>query len=331
MAREQEHRVTATGSDDADRGVRRSRRRGIVASLARVSLALVLAWVGLMAVGCMLQERLIFPSHFAGRPSGETPPGVEQRWVLHRETAYPTARKPDARTEWWFVPGRGRSDESPGPAVLYFHGNGEILEEIHPSRWAVYTDRGVSVALMEYRGYGNADGRPGQKRVLADALAMRDAVLGLPEVDGSRLVYHGRSLGGGVAAQLAKREAPAGLVLETTFTSINAMARRYLMPSFLVRHPFRTDVVLEQHYEGPVLIVHGDEDVVVPVSHGRRLAAIAPDRTTYVEFRGDGHNDFPRDFRTYEQVVETWLNDVGLLPNGGDGATEQPRRSATDR
>lgn len=267
---------------------------------------------GLMIVGCMLQERLIFPSHFAGTPTGFVPEGVEQWWVYHADTSEPTKGEPEARTEVWWQTGAGRSADDPGPAVLYFHGNGEILEEIPARKRRMYVERGVSIALMEYRGYGNADGRPGQDRILADAEQMLAMVLERPEVDEARVIYHGRSLGGGVAAQLAKHREPAGLILETTFTSVVAMARRYLAPAFLVRHPFRTDEVIREHYDGPVLVFHGDNDLIIPVSHGRRLAEIAPARTTYVETLGDGHNDFPRDFPAFERAVERWMAACGL-------------------
>jgi hypothetical protein len=290
--------------------------------------ATIVVTLGLLTVvGCMFQERLIFPSHFAGTPTGATPASVERWWLPHSATEAPTEGEPDAKTEVWWALGDGRTAESPGPAVLYFHGNGEILEEIDVRKRKMYTRRGVSIALMEYRGYGNADGKPGQRRIVADAKLLLERVLVRPEVDEARVVYHGRSLGGGVAAQLAKHRAPAGLILETTFTSVVAMARRYFAPASWVRHPFRTDQVISDHYDGPILVFHGDADGIIPVSHGRALAQIAPDRTTYIETVGDGHNDFPRDFAAFEAAVDVWMHAVGIV---GDEPSRSRESVAAD-
>ncbi len=293
-----------------------SRRPGIRwrRRIAAYSVLLLAAFGAVALGGCMFQERLIFPSHFAGSPTGYVPPDVSQWWIQHADPSHPTSNQPAARTEVWWSLGAGRTPDSPGPAVIYFHGNGEILEEIDPRKRTMYTSRGVSIAMMEYRGYGNADGKPGQRRIGADAERLLELVQARPEVDPDRLIFHGRSLGGGVAAQLAAHSPPAALILETTFTSVLAMARRYLVPAAWVRHPFRTDHVIDHTYSGPVLVFHGDADGIIPVQHGRRLAEIAPDRTRYIETVGDGHNDFPRDFPAFEAAVGEWLHHIGVLP-----------------
>lgn len=109
---------------------------------------------------------------------------------------------------------------------------------------------------------------------MADAVRFRDWLTAQPEVDG-RIIYHGLSLSGGVAAALATERPPAPLILECTFTSMEAMAHRHLLPGFLCRHPFRTDRVIAQ-LNCPILIMHGRRDNTIPVTHGHRLHDLAP-------------------------------------------------------
>lgn len=296
--------LAASGGAAAQQSPLRRARRVLITAVTTG----LFGYFVLVGLGCVLQERLIFPRHFAGSPTVE-PASPRERWWIDQAGG-------SGRTEAWVEIAAGRSAESPGPAVIYFHGNGEIIEEVPELVWRLYLSRGVSVAMLEYRGYGLSDGAPGQEAITSDALALRDRLVGHPAVDAERLVYHGRSIGGGAAAQLAAREPPAALILETTFTSVTAMARRFLVPPFLLRHPYRTDRVLEE-FDGPVLIMHGDADTIVPVGHGRRLGDISP-TGEYHEFPGEGHNDFPVDRARYERIIDAFLERAGVVGAGGE-------------
>jgi hypothetical protein len=263
----------------------------------------VLLVTGVLAytASCTLQERAIFPREYANQHALAGPPaGVTPLW----------SPAPDGtRVEAWFVPGRGASAERPGPAVMFFHGNGELIDhQLSLAGW--YAARGVSVLLPEYRGYGRSEGKPSQAAIVADMLRFHDDLVARPEVDRARVVFHGRSLGGGVASALAAVRPPAALILESTFTSLAALARSHGLPEALCRHPFRTDHVLPE-LRRPVLIFHGSEDEVIPVDHGRGLHASAPG-STYVELPGR-HNDFPRDRHAYERALEAFLREAGVL------------------
>ncbi|MHC4911148.1 MAG: alpha/beta hydrolase, partial [Planctomycetota bacterium] len=147
------------------------------------------------------------------------------------------------------------------------------------------------VLLIEYRGYGNCGGTPSERAIVADSLALIDLAAGRPEIDATRLVYHGRSIGGAIAAQVAARRAPWALILESTFTHAGWFALRYGAPPFLVTSPFRTKSVLPL-LTCPILLFHGTADSIIPVAHGRKLAKIQP-AATLVEFDGATHNDMP--------------------------------------
>ncbi len=221
----------------------------------------------------------------------------------------------------WLLPPTSRpaaSPESAGsprtPLAVWFHGNAEVIDQLLLADEIRHLQAlGFAVLLPEYRGYGRA-GRlgesPSQEGIASDCDALIALALARPELDG-RLLYLGRSLGGGVACAVAERRPPDGLVLISTFTSIASFAGGYGLPQWLVRYPFRSDQTLAK-LDRPVLILHGDADTIVPVEHGRALARIAK-RATYVEQAGAGHLDFPTNPAQYRKAVEALARAAGLL------------------
>lgn len=217
-----------------------------------------------------------------------------------------------ARVEGWYVVGRGRSNESPGPAVIFAHGNGESIDDCFAPMFR-YTRFGVSLLLPEYRGYGRSTGNPSQSAVAADMERFYDWLARRPEVDPQRIILHGRSLGGGVVGVLVGSRPAAAVILESTFTSLVSLWKGRLLPAFLCRNPFRTDLAMS-NYNGPVLIFHGKWDRTIPVSHGRRLHKLIP-HSEYVEVRA-GHNDLladEPDAYYYWQTITKFLRDHKLI------------------
>jgi len=230
------------------------------------------------------QDALIFPADLAPDPIKRplTRPLSEQ--VVLYEIA-----TPQGRNEAWFLPAPGASRHQPAPAVIFLHGNAELIDYQDHVVYA-YHRLGVSVLLPEYRGYGVAEGKPSQAGILDDNLQFYDWLVRRPEVAPDKVFVHGRSLGGGVACDLATRCRPAALVLESTFTSAASLANRYWAPAFLCKYPFRNDLAL-QHLTCPVLIGHGRQDQIIPVSHGRALRDLVGG-AVYKEYDCD-HNGFP--------------------------------------
>ncbi len=238
-----------------------------------------------------------------------------QRLVLFPGTRLPPAGPrptlPDARpldvthaegvSEGWFMPGLGLDAEHPGPVVIYAHGNGERVDD--QLGWLRgYADRGVSVASLEYRGYGRSGGAPSEAALVADAEAFVAQVARQPEVNRYQIIYHGRSLGGGVLGALHGRRPAAGLILESTFTSARALARRFGVPGALLRDGFETQAALAAR-PAPTLVLHGRRDEVIPFAHGQALAATAQ---TALVARDCGHNDCPMD-------AVYWVELLGLV------------------
>ncbi len=274
----------------------------------------VLFFVAWCAVMYVYQDRLLFPADLAGEPARRPPPSAE---VLHLDIG-------DGRTvEAWFFPAPGAGPDSPAPAVIYFHGNAELIDS-QADVARDYQRLGFSVLLPEYRGYGRSTGTPSQEVIRADMIRWYDRLAGRADVDRRRIVFHGRSLGGAVAADLAAARTPAGLILESTFFSVVSMARRYGVPGSLAKNPFRTDRVVRD-FDGPLLIFHGTRDSIIPVSHGRRLRDLNP-RARYVEYDCD-HNDFPGpgNWEAYQGEIRRFLSTGQIVAVTATAPTGRPR------
>lgn len=252
-------------------GVRLTAMRTALLLLAGLVLALPLGWWALVA----WQRAMMYPRPPA--PPGGAPGGVE---VL--------ALGPRGRVEAWLLPAAEAA--APAPAMLFFHGNGELVDHWVEDFEAVRR-WGLHVLLVEYPGYGRSGGRPGERAIERVAGEAWEALAARPEVDERRIVAYGRSLGGAVACRLAGRRPLAALVLESTFVSVPAMARELGFPGWVPVDRFDCEEALAG-FDAPTLVLHGARDRIVPPSHGRRLAALARD-ARLVELPC-GHNDCPR-------------------------------------
>lgn len=270
----------------------------------------VLTWIGLVFGAWFLWGLVLFLGHrrmiFPGKDAlplrgGETFYGAQ----LHKLVI------PGAVVEAWWLPA-APGTHRPGPAVLFTHGNYELVDELVDSFGAL-RKAGAGVLLMEYPGYGRSTGVATEASVTAAAVAAWDLLASMPgEVDSKRIIAFGRSVGGGAACALSRQRPIAALVLSSTFTDIRAYARRYLLPGFLVRHPFDNEQAVRA-FRGPVLIQHGTRDTTVPFSHGERLAAVAADG----RFRryDCGHDDCPWDRMMAD--VTGFLDGQGILSPAG--------------
>jgi len=187
---------------------------------------------------------------------------------------------------WWV-----RRSEAPLGHVLLCHGNaGNVGDRVLHA--AVLTAAGFDVLLFDYRGYGHSSGTPGEQGTYRDARAALACLLRQPDVDSSRVLYLGESLGGAVALELALEHPPAGLVLVSAFTSVRDMSRLHygVIPPALVPDAYPS-LRLIGNLRVPLLVLHGEDDAIVPVEHGTALFDAAPDPKRLRIVPGVGHND----------------------------------------
>lgn len=248
------------------------------------------------------QRSLVFPRHLARHRATAVAHGAEiERWWVSTD---------QGDVEAWFMAAPERHTK-PGGAVIFAHGNAEVIDQ-WPHLLGCYLDWGMSVLLPEYRGYGRSAGTPSQDNIVGDVVQFWDKLVRRPHVDPSRIVLHGRSLGGGVACAVASKRTPAALVLQSTFTSISTVARRYGAPKALILDPFdNLDYVASS--DRPMLIIHGTADRLIPVSHAHALHAAAA-RSKLLLYEAD-HNDCPPNWADYVIELEEFLRETRILEN----------------
>ena len=246
-----------------------------------------------------------------------------QRWLLFPTWAVPRDPAPASASlepwkhefaggavEAWLLPAAA----APAPALVFFHGNGERTDD-----WLglleAFRAQGMHVLVVEYRGYNRSAGAPSKEALLEDSAAFVARLEADPRVDRARIAYYGRSLGGAVASGLLERHPPSALILQSTFTSVAAVAATRGLPALFVRDPFDS-LEAVRRLKAPLLVGHGNDDEVIPYSHGVALAEAG--RGTLVTY-DCGHNNFPPSWNDWVGETSRFL-EAAWGRDGGVGA-----------
>jgi fermentation-respiration switch protein FrsA (DUF1100 family) len=221
-----------------------------------------------------------------------------------RELTFPAAD--GVRLHGWLIPGRSPT------TLLYSHGNaGNIADRVPIARLLV-DQLGVGVFLYDYRGYGRSEGMPSETGLVEDARGARAALL-RERIAADDIVYFGRSLGAAVTVDLALAEPPRGVVLESPFVSVRAVANTVLPGvGWLFRRRWDSLAKIGK-LRAPLLILHGDADQTIPYSQGRALFAAAPEPKTFFTIRGGRHYDMDV---AWSEYWDAWRAFLASLPAG---------------
>lgn len=271
-----------------------------------ILIVLLLAGSGLYLLAVfglfLFQGRLLFvPSRQVWRTPADAGIG-------HEEVFLPTAD--GGRIHGWFVPAR----EAQG-TVLFFHGNaGNMAHRLDTI--AVLHNWRLNVFLIDYRGYGNSSGRPNEKALYHDADAAWRFLTEQKRISANRIVIFGRSLGSAVAAHLAARFDPAGVIVESGFVSIPEIAAgiyRWFPVRLLSRNHFPT---LEnvKAVRCPILVAHSREDDLIPFDHGERLFEAAGEPKFFLEMRGTHNDCVSATGVSYERAIRSFLHETLAVP-----------------
>jgi len=185
----------------------------------------------------------------------------------------------------WHVPPRGGR-----PIFLYFHGNGGALRWREERFRALIAD-GSGLVALSYRGYGGSSGRPTETGLIEDARAAY--AFAVARYEAERIVLWGESLGSAVAVALAAEKPVGCVVLEAPFTSatdVGAHHYWFVPVRPLIKDRFRSDLRVGK-VTAPVLVVHGEDDFIVPIIFGARLYGLIRAPKRFVRVPGAGHND----------------------------------------
>ncbi len=246
------------------------------------------------------------------RPIEQTP----QQAGLAYEDLFFVARD-GVRLNGWFIPHPEARE-----TLVWFHGNaGNIGHRVQNIR-LLHDRTKVNIFIFDYRGYGSSQGAPDEEGTYLDgeaALAIVRERIGKTGADS--LVFFGRSLGAAVAAEMALRFPPRGLILESPFVSIPAMARLFF--PLLPIGPFlwtRYDVEEKiRNIRVPLLVLHGDRDGIVPLAQGKQVFAAAPEPKRFYTIPGADHNDtFVTGGAAYYEALKDFIESTRRAGNTSD-------------
>jgi fermentation-respiration switch protein FrsA (DUF1100 family) len=238
-------------------------------------------YAALVALVYFRQSSLLYYPNIAGRNLAASP---QQIGLAFEDVELLTEDK--VRLHGWFIP----SNNARG-TLLFFHGNaGNISHRLDSI--AIFNRMNLNVFIVDYRGYGQSQGRVSEAGTYLDAEAAWLYLVETRAIDADEIIVFGRSLGASIAAWLASRHRPAALILESSFSSVPSMAQR-LYPFLPVKwlSTFRYDTrQYVSRIECPLLVAHSKDDDIIPYAEGRLVFDAAPADKQFLEMRG-GHND----------------------------------------
>ena len=273
------------------------------AHMLKYLLIVFAAYTVVLVIVYLAQSRMLYLPNAAGTPLDVTPADAGLDYDDVRLTT-----DDGVELHGWFV--HGASDR----VLLFFHGNaGDITHRLFSIQQ--FHDLGLSVFIIDYRGYGESGGSPAEHGLYRDAEAAWRHLTGPRGVAANDIVIFGRSLGASVASRLAATHRPGALIVESSFTSVPDIAQElypWLPARWLtrMRHSTRDHVA---DVRCPVLVVHSRDDEIIPYHHGEAIFAAANEPKSLLTIRG-GHNDaISVDEATYVNGIEAFLSGTGTL------------------
>lgn len=256
--------------------------------LKQVSIVFITSYVLILIFVYFKQESFIF---FPVQSDHNTPAdGRTQDYTLQRQ---------DNVLRGWLV----NPELATNRLVLYYGGNAEDIY-YNIDDFSIFPESGA--LLVNYRGYGGSSGKPGEKELFADALAVYDD--SVRRYNPQKIIVMGRSLGSGVAAYVAAQRKVTGVIMITPYDSIAGMARRqfpFLPTSALLRHPFRS-IDYVQLITAPSLIIHGGKDTIIPRRNTEKLLEHFRTAPEIVFIEEGDHNDIEQ-FPQYKKAVHSFI------------------------
>jgi len=251
----------------------------------------------LVVVVYFMQGRMLYLADVPSRTLVRTPVNVG---MDYQDVSIETTDR--VTLHGWFIAGRSSR------VLLFFHGNaGNISHRLDSIRQ--FQDLGLSVLIIDYRGYGQSEGQTTEKGIYRDADAAWRYLIEDRGIAASDIVIFGRSLGASVASHLAAEHRPLALIVESSFTSVPEIAQDlypWLPARWLsrLRHATRDYI---RDVRCPVLVVHSRDDEIIPYHHGEAIFASANEPRTLLTIRGTHNDAFLRDEDAYIEGLRAFL------------------------
>ena len=265
--------------------------------MLKIILAILVAYLLLVAVFVLMQDRMLYLADVPGRTLTATPADAG---MPYEELSIETS---DGETlHGWFVNGPSSR------VLLFFHGNaGNISHRLDSIKH--FVGLGFSVLIVDYRGYGQSSGKTTERGMYRDAEAVWRYVTDERRVLPGDIVFFGRSLGASVASRLAIKERPLALIVESSFTSVPDVAQE-LYPWLPARWLSRLKHATRDHIRDvscPVLVIHSRDDEIIPFHHGEAIFEAANEPRSFLAIRGTHNDGFILDEPAYLEGLRTFL------------------------
>ena len=274
---------------------------GHMTNLIRLLIAAAMIYLALVAFMYLLQSRFVHLPHIPGRTLVTTPAALGLEY-----DSVELVTEDGITLHGWFVPAK----EARG-TVLFFQGNaGNISHRLDSLQ--IFRQLRLNSFIIDYRGYGNSEGRPSEHGLYRDAEAAYHYLVEAREIPPERIVLFGRSLGAAVAARTARYFPTAGLIAESGFISVPELGAEhypFLPVRLLSRLQYDTRAHLAQS-DVHVLVVHSREDEIIPYRHGLALQSAAGERARLLTITGDHNTGFLHSGDQYRKGLAAFLDDV---------------------
>jgi pimeloyl-ACP methyl ester carboxylesterase len=261
----------------------------IAMALLKPLFYLLLAGGTLLLAAYLLQEKLIF------YPQKGVSSSFQERYAADQIRLDRGA----LALHGWLI----RKNDPPRSLLVYYGGNAEEVSLNLGELDRLPVD---ALLLMNYRGYGLSQGRPSETLLVADAIWVLDTMVARLGLAPEQVILMGRSLGTGVAVQVAAQRPVASLILVTPFDSLVSVARKhypFLPAGLLLRHRFDSIGLAPQRSQ-PALFLVAEADEIIPNAASLRLSQAWGGEVTQVTIAGAGHNDIHQSPRYWEAIRE---------------------------
>ena len=270
--------------------------------LKSIVFIIVTTWVLLALLIYFFQPKLIFFPH---NELEATPALIS----LQYEDISLTTTDNEVLNAWWIPHHEAKA------TLLFLHGNaGNISHRLDSIN--VFHQLGLSVLIIDYRGYGHSTGEPSEQGTYIDAETAWHYLITEKDIESDNIIIFGRSLGGAVATWLAEKQPPAGLIVESSFTSIADMGKHYYpyLPTSLLARIKYSSIDRIANIKTPTLFIHSKYDEIIPYKYGKQLFSEALKETSTAKSFLDtigGHNDgFLLSGKQYIDGLNRFITDI---------------------
>lgn len=270
--------------------------------LQSILFIVITSWLLLAVLIYLFQPKLIFHPH---REIEATPALL----ALDYEELVLTTSDGVAINAWWVPHPAARAN------LLFLHGNaGNISHRLDSIQ--IFHDLGLSILIIDYRGYGKSTGEPSEQGTYIDAETAWHYLIKERKLNQDQIILFGRSLGGAIASWLAEKYTPAGLIMESSFTSVADMGNYYYpyLPTSMLARIKYASIDRIQNIKAPILIIHSKDDEIIPYSHAEQLFTEAvkekTTQKTFMDING-GHNEgFILSGKKYSDGLNQFISNI---------------------